>query len=1337
MRARKLSPAGRIIVWLLSFLMAFSSASTFTLQSVQAATESASVRSEEDLRGMLSVASVVSSDWESDSSLNSLLNRRDTSAAEYSRVNNLLGTWTRSGSLGKTGSGEWLSNVMYEGSILRSGSFAGYQIIYRSGSDSAVIREGLNEIEVTIIPYGDENVDPDNPETDIKTWDQQYGFASRFMLPHLNDESLDLKHGKGYHTRLFIVGIKNGDSSTNRIYSSDMMSYVDYLAYIGAEPSDANMAEYLEYVSTYKNIRNDRQVSARALEQWHEWEKRTSDSDSDRHHDDDDDDDDHHHEDQGGGSEPYVPPTPPTPPTPEPVEEISSRVVMLYMDIDDLQTHAVNDLNEILQASDGEQLTGDTHTKFYILTGGKKVEKGKTDVNLHGYPYTDFYSNTNNKLWLVNDGKLELVSTLSDEYLDMTEPDTLSEFIKRVKIDLGNKVDDNAVYDLIFWGHSGGPGSSFGKDARVHTTENDTDLSFSMADMIVALKDCGLNFDLIGFDSCYMSNTEVALTLAPYANYLFGSESLMPDDGMGYYDWLTKLINNPKMSTEELGKFLVENTVKKYDGSVEGSDKKNESCGFTDLKKLLNDSTGFYEALADLSKEIYSKVATDGVTTDAWYSLLNIRKSYLGTENTIGGEDNGLVDLYSLCHDIYNSSAFESDEYAALRAACNSIMKALRSSVYGLYTRDKDADAEAPGSAPNGLSIYFPAQWRQYSATEPQGIPDQIEFLLKVYNDAVGKYGTGTKEGIAKNAFKEYSKAIACYGLWLKTGEVMGKYWKDTTSPTVESLVKAATETESEGDLYDLATAAKNAGVSEESIGEIIARQINDSIQKNEIQVVVNDQSADKRTLYIGKYGDNDGHVDPRNVDRVEVKISVNVKKDSKTDTDSSSNTSAIGEVSLGYTDDFATDKTPGDATDTATYELDKFDGKWLTITNNQVVSYYDTVLNDDTRSGIIPVAYWTGKQRAEGEDELMTIQDAVDKGYLVLGVFEVTFDKDNDGKVKDSGKITCFRNLSEDSIQGITYDVQKGDRYELLGNYDNPGTNNANLVTLGTVTIDDTVDGSVSFADVKGLDVEYRIVDAYETRYELNEENFPDTAATDTTEKTPDERNLDGFKKTNETTGIEVEASRYVDLKDAPNYSGTADDSRQEETRNTGSTADETPVTGEPLADTGELVETADMTGVNGAIQTEGLNSDTEVITDEALTSSLIPGVPSSEMSVTDGSVIPGVTPVGGTEIGDTTVNPLTGEAITSGDTGMENSDGGSDVSCEYVTPGMSDDQDASYESSDSGSSGGDTGDGSDGGSDDDSSDDDDSDSGSDDGGSSSDSDSSSDSGDSDSDGE
>ena len=67
---------------------------------------------------------------------------------------------------------------------------------------------------------------------------------------------------------------------------------------------------------------------------------------------------------------------------------------MLYMDIDDLQTHAVNDLNEILQASDNSQLTGDTNTKFYILTGGKKVEKGKTDVNLHGNTYTDFYSNT-------------------------------------------------------------------------------------------------------------------------------------------------------------------------------------------------------------------------------------------------------------------------------------------------------------------------------------------------------------------------------------------------------------------------------------------------------------------------------------------------------------------------------------------------------------------------------------------------------------------------------------------------------------------------------------------------------------------------------------------------------------------------------------------------------------------------------------------------------------------------------------------------------------------------------------------------------------------------------
>ena len=225
MRARKLSRGGRIIVYFLSFLLAFSSTATFALQSVQAAVNTASVISDEDLGGILTVSSIVSKNWESDEDLKSLLTERDLEASLYARENNLLGTYTQSGSLGSVSDDdEWLSNVMYEGNILRTNSFAGYDIIYGNG-DAVVIKEGVNVIDVTIIPKADVTISGNTLETDINSWNMEYGFASRFVFPHWNGDSLDMDSDTAYHTKIFVVGIKNQSGSSDIVQaSSDVVS---------------------------------------------------------------------------------------------------------------------------------------------------------------------------------------------------------------------------------------------------------------------------------------------------------------------------------------------------------------------------------------------------------------------------------------------------------------------------------------------------------------------------------------------------------------------------------------------------------------------------------------------------------------------------------------------------------------------------------------------------------------------------------------------------------------------------------------------------------------------------------------------------------------------------------------------------------------------------------------------------------------------------------------------------------------------------------------------------------------------------------------------------------
>ncbi|MCR5411336.1 MAG: hypothetical protein K6E90_10225, partial [Lachnospiraceae bacterium] len=191
MRARRLSKPGRILVYIMSFLLAFSSTSTFCIQAIYAAVQTVDIRGEETLKGMLNVGSIVESTWEQDPGLLSLLNERDLLAVDYTRNNNILGTYTKSGEL--TGAPDnWLSNVMYEGSVLRSNTFAGFNCIYGEESDAFVIKEGINSIDVTLVPVSDTDILDNGGETEIRTWERQSDFASRFMLPHMSGPESDI-----------------------------------------------------------------------------------------------------------------------------------------------------------------------------------------------------------------------------------------------------------------------------------------------------------------------------------------------------------------------------------------------------------------------------------------------------------------------------------------------------------------------------------------------------------------------------------------------------------------------------------------------------------------------------------------------------------------------------------------------------------------------------------------------------------------------------------------------------------------------------------------------------------------------------------------------------------------------------------------------------------------------------------------------------------------------------------------------------------------------------------------------------------------------------------------
>lgn len=69
------------------------------------------------------------------------------------------------------------------------------------------------------------------------------------------------------------------------------------------------------------------------------------------------------------------------------------------------------------------------------------------------------------------------------------------------------------------------------------------------------------NFELIGFDACFMSAVEVYAAIAPYARYAVASEEVEPSLGWAYASFLAYLVDNPEISGKELAEAIVESYI--------------------------------------------------------------------------------------------------------------------------------------------------------------------------------------------------------------------------------------------------------------------------------------------------------------------------------------------------------------------------------------------------------------------------------------------------------------------------------------------------------------------------------------------------------------------------------------------------------------------------------------------------------------------------------------------------------------------------------------------------------------------------------------------------------
>ncbi len=231
--------------------------------------------------------------------------------------------------------------------------------------------------------------------------------------------------------------------------------------------------------------------------------------------------------------------------------------VMVYMCGTDLESRygmATSDLSEMVKASLSDKVN------LIVLTGGCRSWKNSV------------VSNSVNQIYRVHSGGLE---RLEDNFGSsaMTDPDNLSKFIRYC----ASNYPANRNF-LILWDHGGGSLSGYGYDEK---SGGRTSMTLPQIDK--ALDDANVIFDAIGYDACLMSTLETAFVSAKYADYLIASEEVEPGTGWYYTDWLNALSRNTSLSTEELGKVLIDSYVaacrqKSYSAQV--------TLALTDLAEL-------------------------------------------------------------------------------------------------------------------------------------------------------------------------------------------------------------------------------------------------------------------------------------------------------------------------------------------------------------------------------------------------------------------------------------------------------------------------------------------------------------------------------------------------------------------------------------------------------------------------------------------------------------------------------------------------------------------------------------------------------------------------------
>lgn len=405
--------------------------------------------------------------------------------------------------------------------------------------------------------------------------------------------------------------------------------------------------------------------------------------------------------------------------------------VMVYICGSDLESRggaATMDIMEMLEAGISDNVN------LVLYTGGTTKWQNRqmsSDVN-------QIYSIKGNNLYLLekNAGNKSMV-----------EPDTLKEFIQ---YSAKNFPANRNM--LILWDHGGGSITGYGADEKFSYTG-----TMDLSGIDRALSSAGVQFDMIGFDTCLMGTLENALMLCRYSDYLVASEETEVGYGWYYKDWLANLSKNTSKPTIEVGKDICDGFI------ADATDKGQGYAGtlsVTDLAELSvtvpDKLTAFAENTSDL---------IDGSSADNSYKTVSRARSRsreFGAAHYIDQVD--AVDF---------AQRMETREGAELADAVLGAIK------YNKTTKDM--------SGAYGLSIYFPYNNKDY-VSRVTSVYDSIG-MLPSYHSCVKKFAAMEMSGqfISGGTSDPFNSLFGIFG----SGDYGNSYYfgNDTGSSYSESAV--------------------------------------------------------------------------------------------------------------------------------------------------------------------------------------------------------------------------------------------------------------------------------------------------------------------------------------------------------------------------------------------------------------------------------------------------------------------------------------------------------------------------------------------------------------------